>query len=326
MNVYIFGTGTWGIALAKVLFDNGHQVTCWSKFNEEISLLKTTRKQPNLKELIIPEQILFTTDTSLAKGADLVIFATPSNFIRSTALAFKPYFHQQVLVSVAKGIESSSLLTMSEVIEDVLNIKEQVVALTGPTHAEEVSLKIPTCIVSACPNETNAKIVQKAFHSDVFRVYTNSDRRGSELCGAFKNIIALACGISDGLGFGDNTKAALITRGIKELKRLGQSLGCDNETFAGLAGVGDLIVTATSKHSRNNHCGYLLGKGYDVDSAIKEVGMVVEGYNALPAAKQLIDQNNISMPIVNAVYDVCFNHKNIKNVVIDIMNRDMKDE
>ena len=326
MRIFILGTGTWGIALAKELFDNGHQVTCYSKFIDEINKLKESRKQPNLPNLVIPKEINFVNELESSKEADMVLFATPSIYIRSTAESFKPYYQGQLLVSVAKGIEKNTLLTMTEVIEDVLGINNQVVALTGPTHAEEVSVGIPTCIVSACPNMDNAKKVQVAFHSEVFRVYTNNDRRGSELCGAFKNIIALACGISDGLGFGDNTKAALITRGVAELKRLGLAMGCNENTFSGLAGIGDLIVTATSKHSRNNKAGYLIGSGLSVEEAVKEVGMVVEGINCLDAAVQLCNKHNIHMPIVLAVNDIVNNHVDIKKVITGLMIREMKNE
>lgn len=327
MKICVLGSGTWGSALASLLCDYGNNVYCWSNFNEEAKLLNETHIHKNLKDVILPKSIIFSSNMEeCITNAELIVFAVPSSYIRETAVKFKKYYNNQLIVDVAKGIEKSSLLTTSEIIEDVLNIKDEVVALTGPSHAEEVAIKIPTCIVAACKNEENALKVQKIFHCEIFRVYTNNDRKGSELCGAFKNIIAISCGMSDGLGFGDNTKAALITRGIHELKQLGQKMNCNDNTFSGLAGVGDLIVTCTSKHSRNNMCGFYIGQGLSVNDSIKKVGMVVEGIASLDAAIDLCSKHNIDMPIVFAVNEVVNNKKPPREVASKLLLRGKKSE
>ena len=236
------------------------------------------------------------------------------------------YYGGQLIIDLAKGIEEKSLLTTSEIIEDVLGIKDEVVALTGPTHAEEVVLSLPTCIVAACKNLENAKKAQEIFHGDSFRVYTNADRKGCELCGAFKNIIAIACGISDGLGYGDNAKAALITRGVHELRKLGVAMGCDPNTFSGLAGLGDLVVTCTSKHSRNNQAGNYIGQGYTPKEAVDKVGMVVEGMLSLDAAKELCDKYQIDMPIIYGVHAIIALNKDAKETAQSLLSRDKKNE
>ena len=240
----------------------------------------------------IPAEIIFTADLlETCLSADILLFAVPSMFVRKAAESVSTYIKpEQIIVDVAKGIEQETLMTMSEVISDELQRegkKNHVVALSGPTHAEEVAKDIPTTIVAAHQDITIAEKIQEVFTNSAMHVYTNTDVKGVELCGAFKNIIALASGIISGFGFGDNIKAALITRGLSEIKRLGLPMGCLPDTFFGLAGMGDLIVTATSKHSRNNRCGYLIGQGYSTEQAIKQVGMVVEGVNVIPAAMQL---------------------------------------
>ena len=300
----VLGAGTWGMALARMLCISGHEVTVWSAIEREIDEFSTTRRHPNLPGMVIPDEIRFTKEMeTVCSGKDVLLFAVPSPFVRSTARKAAPYIPDgQIIVDVAKGIEADTLLTMTQIIGDELNNPTvKLVALSGPTHAEEVARDLPTTIVSACEDEAAAQMVQDVFWGTCMRVYTNGDVLGVELCGAMKNIIALAAGVSAGLGFGDNTKAALITRGIAEIARLGEAMGCNPQTFGGLAGIGDLIVTATSVHSRNNRCGMLLGKGVAPGEAVKQVGMVVEGINALPAAMRLKEKYAVEMPIVDAV-------------------------
>ena len=282
---------------------------------------------------MLPEGIRFTGEMAEAcRGKDILLCAVPSVYVRSTIQAARPYIvPDQIIVDVAKGIEADTLLTMSEVIRDELQKGGQagsnpIVALSGPTHAEEVAQDLPTTIVSACADLAAAEKVQDIFFNTCMRVYTNPDVRGVEICGALKNIIALAAGISAGLGYGDNTKAALITRGLAEMKRLGMAMGCREQTFSGLAGMGDLIVTATSRHSRNNRCGYLIGQGLPAAEAIRQVGMVVEGINALPAAMRLAEQYGIEMPITRAVDAVVAGRVTAADAVQMLMSRGKKRE
>ncbi|MBT8881730.1 glycerol-3-phosphate dehydrogenase, partial [Lactobacillus delbrueckii subsp. bulgaricus] len=267
-----------------------------------------TRRQKNLPGMVIPDEIKFTKEIAEAcQDKDIILFAVPSVFVRSTAKTAAAFIPDgQIIVDVAKGIEPDTLLTLTEVIADELNKDGKhgnvhYVAMSGPTHAEEVAKDLPTTIVSACEDQAVAEKVQDVFMNKNMRVYTNSDRLGVELCGALKNVIALASGICSGLGYGDNMRAALIIRGMAEIKRLGLKMGGKEDSFDGLAGMGDLIVTATSKESRNNNAGYLIGKGKSAEEAKKEVGMVVEGINAIPAALELADKYDVEMPIVFAV-------------------------
>ncbi|MBR0081599.1 MAG: NAD(P)-dependent glycerol-3-phosphate dehydrogenase [Clostridia bacterium] len=325
----ILGAGTWGSALAKLLYTNGHAVSLWSAIPAELQILETEHRHPKLPGVKMPDGIRYTASMEEAcRGASLVVFATPSVYIRSVAAAAKPYPEPDaVLISVAKGIEPETFLTMTEVIAEAIGCSEdRLVALSGPTHAEEVSIGLPTAIVSAGTNPQAAELVQRTFSNDYLRTYTNADVRGVELCGALKNIIALAAGISDGIGYGDNAKAAIITRGMVEIARLGAALGCDRATFYGLAGVGDLIVTATSRHSRNNRAGYLLGAGYTAEQAVREVGMVVEGLNALPAAIGLSKRCGVEMPITAAVDEVVRGVVDPRTAVNRLMNRTYKTE
>ena len=266
--VGILGTGTWGTALRRMLANTGHSVVMWSAIEKEMDDLSATRIHPNLPGMTIPEQIRFTKSIEEAcENQDVLIFAVPSVFVRSTASKAKRFIpDDQIIVDVGKGIETDTLLTLSEVIKDELQKDGthkaiKLVALSGPTHAEEVALDMPTLIVSACTDLEVAEKIQDVFSNTCMRVYTNIDVKGVELCGALKNIIALASGISAGLGYGDNAKSALLTRGMAEITRLGRTMGCVDESFAGLSGTGDLIVTATSVHSRNNRAGYLIGQG-----------------------------------------------------------------
>ena len=328
MNITILGTGTWGIALARALTIAGNSVVAWSKLPEEIKALRETYTHKNLPGMEIPRTVRFTDRMEEAmKDAEVVLIAVPSVFVRNTAAEMKTFLRKdQIVACVAKGLEQGSLFTMSEIIEDVIGLENPVVALSGPTHAEEVAKDLPTLIVSASKDEKSAGTVQKMFVGSCIRPYTNTDVKGVELCGAIKNIMALACGISNGLGYGDNTKAAIMTRGIAEMRRVGQAVGCDPETFAGLAGIGDLIVTATSEHSRNNRCGRLIGQGVPVDEAIKQIGMVVEGINALPGALELAHRYQVEMPITEAMGEIVIGKKNTKEVVDGLWNRNLRAE
>ena len=327
MRIGVLGAGTWGIALTRMLSNAGHEMMVWSALSDEVDELDKTRRQKNLPNMEIPSSIVFTTAVSdICSGKDVLLFAVPSVFVRETARIASSFVPEgQIIVDAAKGIEPDTLMTMSEIIGSEIP-QAKVVALSGPTHAEEVARDLPTTIVAAHEDVLIAEYVQAVFTNPVMRVYTNTDVRGVELCGALKNIIALAAGISAGLGYGDNTKAALLTRGLAEIERLGVKMGGLPETFSGLAGMGDLIVTATSKHSRNNRCGYLIGQGYEPVEAVKQVGMVVEGINALPAAMSLAEKYDVEMPIIAAV-DAIINHEaDPKNSVRKLMGRDSRSE
>ena len=304
INIGILGAGTWGVALARMLSNAGHCVQIWSAIEQEIDNLSATRRHPNFPDTELPAQITYTKDIrKICTDKQMLVFAVPSPYVRATARRAAPYVtSNQIIVDVAKGIEQETFYTMSEIIADELhNPKVRIVALSGPTHAEEVIKDLPTAIVSACSDIAAAKRVQSVFNTDFFRVYTNDDIHGVELCGALKNVIAVACGIAHGIGCGDNANAALITLGITEISRLGTAMGCREQTFSGLSGIGDLIVTATSMHSRNFRCGILLGKGVPIDQALLQVGMVVEGINTLPAALSLAHKHGVYMPIIETV-------------------------
>lgn len=309
-SIGVLGAGTWGMALARMLCNSGNSVTVWSALDTEVEEFSATRRHPNLPGMEIPEKVNFTKSIEqVCTDKDVLLFAVPSVFVRATARKAAPYICDgQIIVDVAKGIEADTLFTMTQIIADELkNPTVKLVALSGPTHAEEVAKDLPTTIVSACEDLEAAQQVQQIFSNTCMRVYTNDDVLGVELCGALKNVIALASGVATGMGYGDNTKAALITRGMAEVSRLGTAMGCREQTFGGLAGIGDLIVTATSRHSRNNRCGMLLGQGVSPEEAVKQVGMVVEGLNALPAAMRLKEKYQVEMPIVEAV-DALVNH------------------
>ena len=329
IRIGVLGAGTWGMALARMLSNAGHDVTVWSAIEKEIDDLSQTRRHPNLPDIELPEQLVYTKDIqAVCENKSILLFAVPSPFVRSTAKKAAPYIKDgQIIVDVAKGIEPTTLFTMTQIIEDELqNPAVKMVALSGPTHAEEVIRDLPTTIVSASKDAQAAEFVQKVFTTGCLRVYTNDDVLGVELCGALKNVIALASGIATGLGCGDNAKAALITRGIAEISRLGTAIGCRETTFGGLAGIGDLIVTATSMHSRNNRCGMLLGQGIPVEEATRQVGMVVEGLNALPAALSLSKKYNVEMPIVETVDAVVSGRVEISEAIRTLMSRDLKSE
>lgn len=332
-SIGVLGAGTWGIALARMLSNSGHFVTVWSAIEKEIDEVSLNRIHPNLPQMTIPKDVNFTKNIKEACiNKDIILFAVPSIFVRKTAAVARSYIrNDQVIVNVAKGIEAETLYTLTEVIKDELekdnlHKKIKLVALSGPTHAEEVAKDIPTTIVSACDDLEVAEYVQDIFTNSCMRVYTNTDIKGVELCGTLKNIVALAAGIAAGLGYGDNTKAALITRGISEISRLGIEMGCYEQTFVGLAGIGDLVVTAMSSQSRNNRAGKLIGRGYSPSEAITEVGMVVEGINALPAAVKLANYYDVDMPIVSAVNSIINKKANPLKTVDMLMGREKKIE
>ena len=323
----IIGSGTWGTAIAVLLHNNGHQVTLWSAIPEEIEEIGRTHRHKNLPEVTLPEDITYTADLEEAmRDKRILVMAVPSVFVRSTARRMKPLCKDgQIIVDLAKGIEENSLKTMSEIIKEEIPQCEAAV-LSGPSHAEEVSRGVPTTCVAGSRKRQVAEEIQSIFMSPFFRVYTSPDVRGIEVGAALKNVIALAAGIADGLGYGDNTKAALITRGIAEIARLGTAMGGKPQTFAGLSGIGDLIVTCASMHSRNRRAGILIGKGYTMDEAMKEVQMVVEGVYSAKAALALAKKYYLELPIVEQVNEVLFDNKPASEAVGDLMLRDPRIE
>ena len=326
--VAIIGAGSWGTALSVVLHNNGHEVTIWSIVKEEIDMLKEkhehTDKLPGVK---LPDDMTFTTDLKEAcEGKDVLVLAVPSPYTRSTSKMMAPYVaDDQLIVSVAKGVEEDTLMTLSQVIKDEIP-NCRVAVLCGPSHAEEVGRCIPTTCVAGSDDKDIAEYVQNIFMNENFRVYTSSDVLGMELGAALKNVVALAAGIADGLGYGDNTKAALITRGIAEISRLGVKMGCSRSTFSGLTGIGDLIVTCASMHSRNRRAGILMGQGKSMDEAMAEVKMVVEGVYSAKAAKALGEKYGVDLPIIDQVNMILFEGKPAAEAVRDLMMRDRRDE
>ena len=327
MKITVVGSGGWGTALALVLEENGHDVTLWSHRPEKAEELKRTRENPMLKGVPLPEGLKLASDPACASGCGAVVLATPSFAVRTTARTLAPLLEPgAVLVSVSKGIEKDTSLTLTESIAQEVGEGHPIVALSGPSHAEEVGRGVPTVVVSASKDKAAAELVQDLFMNERFRVYASDDVVGVELGAALKNVIALCAGICDGMGFGDNTKAALMTRGLTEIARLGVALGGRRETFAGLSGVGDLIVTCTSMHSRNRRCGILIGQGTPVDEAVKEIGAVVEGYYAAATAKALADKSGVEMPITEAAYQVLYQDKKPRAVIKELMTRARKHE
>jgi glycerol-3-phosphate dehydrogenase (NAD(P)+) len=324
----VIGAGSWGIALSVLLHSNGHEVCIWSILEEEVKMLNETHEhKEKLPGVMLSSEIVFSTkiqDAILEK--DAIILAVPSPYIRSTAKRMHEFVQEnQILVNVAKGIEESTLSTMSQIIEQEIP-KAKVAVLSGPSHAEEVGRGIPTTIVVGAKDKNTALFIQSIFMNERFRVYTSSDVCGIELGAALKNVVALAAGIADGLGYGDNTKAALITRGIAEIARLGIAMGGKQETFSGLSGMGDLIVTCASMHSRNRRAGILIGKGYTMEAAMKEVKMVVEGVYSAKAGRKLAEKYQIDLPIIEQVNLVLFEGKVPADAVKELMVRDKKIE
>ncbi len=326
--VSVIGAGSWGTALALVLHKNGNEVTIWSIMEEEIAMLREkgehVDKLPGIK---LAKEIALTTDLKEAvEGKDYLILAVPSVFTRSTAKSMAPYVTEgQVIVCVAKGIEEHTLMTLSDIVKQEIPLAEAAV-MCGPSHAEEVGIGLPTTVVAGSYKKSIAEGVQDIFMNQVFRVYTSPDVLGMELGGALKNVIALAAGMADGLGYGDNTKAALITRGILEIGRLALKMGASYETLSGLTGIGDLIVTCESKHSRNRKAGMLIGQGYTMQQAMDEVKMVVEGVYSAKAAMGLAQKYDVDMPIIEEINQVLFEGKPAKEAVTELMLRDKRAE
>lgn len=326
--VSVIGAGSWGTALAVVLQKNNHDVTVWSIIEDEITMLRNKRehldKLPGVK---LSEHMNFTTNLEEAlNDKDMIVLAVPSPFIRSTSKSMAPFIEKgQLIVNVSKGIEENTLLTLPQIIEEEIP-QATVAVLSGPSHAEEVGRGLPTTVVAGAKKRETAEYIQEVFMNDTFRVYTSPDMIGIELGAALKNVIALAAGMADGLGYGDNTKAALITRGIKEISRLALAMGANADTLSGLSGIGDLIVTCASKHSRNRKAGMLMGQGYTMKAAMDEVKMVVEGVYSAKAAIGLARKYNVSIPIIEQVNAVLFEDYPVKDAVVNLMLRDKKTE
>ena len=325
MNICVLGSGAWGTALAILLAQNGHRVTLYSRRPQQARAMAASRENPRLAGVTLPEALLVSSDLAAClPGCELAVFAAPSVGIRQLSLDAAPYLGTALPVCVAKGIEPDTSLRMSQVIEEVTGRASAV--LSGPSHAEEVARGIPTGCVAAAKSEAEARTVQDAFSSDCFRVYTSPDVVGVELGGALKNVIALCAGISDGLGMGDNSKALLMTRAMAELTRLGEQLGGSRRTFSGLAGMGDLIVTCTSMHSRNRRAGILIGQGMPVEKALERIGAVVEGYYAAESVHQLAEREEVDMPICRCAWEVLYRGRDIRGVTGELMGRARKDE
>ncbi len=326
MEVVVVGGGSWGTALAKVLVENGHNVVVWT--NSEKVVTEVTNEHTNnayLPNVRLPENLKFTLDIEVVKNAELIVSALPSKVTVDVLKKNKQHFNEkQIVVNVAKGFEPAQKTRLSVAIGNVLPSK--VCVLSGPSHAEEVAGLLPTVLTASSEDELVAKTVQEVFSNSYIRVYTNTDVVGVELGGATKNIIAVATGILDGLGYGDNTKAALMTRGMYEITKLGLALGAKVNTFYGLTGMGDLIVTCGSMHSRNRRAGILIGEGKTLDEAVSSIGMVVEGVEAVKIVHAIAKEKNIEMPVTEALYSVLFENKKPKEVLLDLMNRDMKSE
>ena len=322
--ICFLGAGSWGTALAILCANNGHRVTIWSAVESELDMLKTNREHKDrLPGVKLPDSIEIEGDIKKAcDDKDVLVFSVASPYVRATAERIRSFVKKgQIIVNVAKGIEDGTMMTLCEVIEDVLPDVD-VAVLSGPSHAEEVSKGVPTTVVVGAHSEKTATFVQDVFMCPNFRVYTSPDMIGIEIGGSLKNVIALAAGILDGMNMGDNTKAALMTRGIAEISRLGIELGGQMETFSGLSGIGDLIVTCTSKHSRNHNCGYLLGQGKTLEEAKKEINQVVEGVNTAQAAMSLANKYHVTMPIVEQINAILFENKTAKQAMYDLLERD----
>ena len=327
MKIAVLGSGGWGTALSLLLLENGHEVTLWSYQEDESARLREKRENPVLPGVALPEELVLTSDMGCVKGCGVVVLATPSFAVRTTATQLaKELDEGTVIVSVSKGIEENTCLTLTEIIQQATGGRFPLAALSGPSHAEEVARKMPTSVVAAAKDRHVAELVQDLFMNEHFRVYITAAVIGVQLGAALKNVIALCAGICDGLGFGDNTKAALMTRGLAEMARLGQAMGGRRETFAGLTGAGDLVVTCTSMHSRNRRCGILIGQGKLPRDAVREVGMVVEGYYAAAAAKAMADKHGVEMPISEAVWRVLYRGKDPKKAAAELMTRERTTE
>lgn len=325
MKIAVVGSGAWGTALALRLCKNSHHVTLWTFEKDQIEKMRESRCNPRLPDALLPPEIEISGEYACVAGCQIVVVATPSFPIRQTCRAIAPFLEENaVMVSVAKGLEPGTQKRMSQIVEEETG--RPVVVLTGPSHAEEVAKDIPTACLAACEDQMLAELVQDVFMADAFRIYTSPDVIGAELGAALKNVIAMCAGVTDGLGCGDNTKAMLMTRGLTEMARLGVSLGARKETFAGLAGVGDLIVTCTSMHSRNRRAGILIGQGVEVQEAMRQVGAVVEGYYAAQSAWELCRKQNVEMPILQAAYSVLYENVSAEQAVLHLLKRGRKTE
>lgn len=326
MKTAVIGAGAWGTALAILLCKNGHDTTLWCRSEERAAEIRETHINPRLPSVTLPETLCISSDPECVADCQMVVVASPSFPIRQVCRTIAPYLREDtILVSVTKGIEVGTLLRMSEVVAQETG-HSNVVALSGPCHAEEVAIGIPTGCLAACEDKVCAEFVQDAFMADTFRVYTSPDIVGAELGGALKNVIALCAGVVAGLGFGDNTKAMLMTRGLTEMARLGVSLGAKKETLAGLSGIGDLIVTCTSMHSRNNRAGILIGQGLTPEAAMEKLGAVVEGYYAAKSAWELCQKQHVDMPIIHAAYQALYMGVNPREAVSALLTRQRKAE
>tara|TARA_A100001011_G_scaffold397262_1_gene497715 strand:- start:12918 stop:13916 length:999 start_codon:yes stop_codon:yes gene_type:complete len=327
--ISFLGCGSWGGALGSVLAEKNFDVTMWHRNDFVVRSLKETREHYLIPELTFPQNVNFTSNISLAiDSADVVVLAIPSQSIRKLLTDNRSNFNQnQFIVNVSKGIEIDTLMTVSEVIYDVLgNHYNKTVTLSGPSHAEEVIQKHPTTLVAASSNLEAAQKIQDLFASDMLRTYRNKDIKGVELGGSMKNVIAIAAGICDGIGYGDNSKAALITRGMAEITRLGKKMSGKRKTFRGLSGFGDLIVTCLSKHSRNRQIGQAIGEGKSLKEIISDMNMIAEGIDTAKSVHQLQLKHNVEMPIHEAIYQVLFDNKNPKSAVTELMNRTLSVE
>ena len=327
--ITILGCGTWGSALSQCLALNGHSVYVWHYKFDALEKMSDTRKHPKLDDFTFHENINFDADLNKCISKSKIIVASvPSHAIRELMIKSKNYFTNDcIIVNVSKGLENSTLKRMSEVILDEIDVDEgQVVSLYGPSHAEEVIKGFPTTLVSASINESSSKKIQNIFSSKILRVYTNNDIKGVEIAGSIKNVIAIAAGICDGIGYGDNIKAALLTRGISEITRLGEAMGANISTFSGLSGIGDLIVTCLSKHSRNRFLGESIGKGKKLNQILSDMDMVAEGVNTTKSVYDLSNKYDIDMPISIAVYKVLFHEEDPKTIVSDLMTRELSEE
>lgn len=327
MNISVIGSGTWGCALCAILANKGNDVTLWSYFPEESEQLKTTRRAPNLPDFVMPENVTYTSNIETAvKDKDVIVMVTPSSAIGKTAENMSTFVKNgAVIVCASKGFDTVTQKTLTETIKDKIP-HAKVSALSGPSHAEEVAKNLPTSLVAACGDLKVSEMIQELFMTDTLRIYTNEDILGVEIGGALKNVIALCAGVCDGLGLGDNTKAALMTRGMAEIARLGIAMGARIETFSGLSGMGDLIVTCTSMHSRNRRAGILIGQGKSADQAMKEVNMVVEGVFATKEAYKLAQKYKVEMPIVEEAHKVLFEGKSARDAVMSLMTREKRHE
>ena len=328
MRICIIGSGSWGMALGKLLCENGHNITVWSRNQEEVDSINTMHELKRyLPGVIIPEEIKATCDLEKGvKSSEMVVLAVPSVAVRECSENISKYLTNQIVVNVAKGLEKGSQKRLSEVMKEELPSEQRIAVLSGPSHAEEVARCLPT-VVAVCSDDRDVReTVSNAFMNEYFRVYSNSDLIGVEIGGSVKNVIALCAGISDGLGFGDNAKAGLITRGLAEIIRLGVAMGGKLESFYGLTGIGDLVVTCASKHSRNHRAGEYIGQGFSVSEAVSKVNMVVEGINAAESVRELGRKYNVEMPITEQACKVLFEGKDPRQAVLELMIRDRKEE